>query len=489
MTRFTRGVRRSAAAAMWRLTVAALALAFLPRLLHRGMFFDGVTYAAIARNLAIGRGTFWDPYYTATLHPHFHQHPALGLWLQSVAYGVLGDHLYVERLYDALCAVVMVVLIAAIWRRASGDHVRLKPDATVTKPDATVAWLPVLLWIVPPVVSWTIVGNMLETTLALFTTAAVLMTIRAAREPQDGHWRAVAWAAASGAAVAAGFLTKGPVAFFPIVAPAALSLWGRCERSRAFSIGCVQCGTLALILGALMANDTSRQSLALYFAHQLTPNLSGGAVLSPARFTILTELVSQVLLPMAGAAVIMIALARGWRSPSPAGRGWGGCFLTIALCGTLPIMITTKQTGYYLAPAIPFYALAFASALRDTASPLAESLSRGRRVAIDTLTGLIAAAALVGCVLGTGRDRVLLEELDALAPVVPRNATLGICPSAGEDWTLHAWFARRFEVSLQSTQVPHGLFLQTGGQPGCAPTSCEALSNGTGRWLVLRRCS
>ena len=32
-------------------------------------------------------------------------------------------------------------------------------------------WLPVPLWITVPVVSWAIVGNLLETTVALFTTA------------------------------------------------------------------------------------------------------------------------------------------------------------------------------------------------------------------------------------------------------------------------------------------------------------------------------
>ena len=66
------------------LTLAALAAALVPRLAQRGMFVDGVTYAAIARNLAEGRGTFWSPHYTATLYSIFHEHPPLGLWLESL---------------------------------------------------------------------------------------------------------------------------------------------------------------------------------------------------------------------------------------------------------------------------------------------------------------------------------------------------------------------------------------------------------------------
>lgn len=47
------------------------------------MFVDGVTYAAIARNLAQGNGSFWSPFYTATLYPQFFEHPPLGFALQG----------------------------------------------------------------------------------------------------------------------------------------------------------------------------------------------------------------------------------------------------------------------------------------------------------------------------------------------------------------------------------------------------------------------
>jgi hypothetical protein len=60
------------------LTAAALAAAILPRLAQRGMFVDGVTYASIARNLSQGRGSFWSPFYTATIYPQFHEHPPFG---------------------------------------------------------------------------------------------------------------------------------------------------------------------------------------------------------------------------------------------------------------------------------------------------------------------------------------------------------------------------------------------------------------------------
>src|SRR5262245_12228702 len=74
------------------LTLAACVAAFVPRVAHRGMFVDGVTYASVARNLAEGRGRFWAPSYTATLYPEFYEHPPLGFWLQSRWFRLLGDH-------------------------------------------------------------------------------------------------------------------------------------------------------------------------------------------------------------------------------------------------------------------------------------------------------------------------------------------------------------------------------------------------------------
>src|SRR5262245_75977 len=125
------------------------------------MFVDGVTYASIARNLAEGKGTFWTPFYTETLYPQFHQHPALGLWLQSLWFRAFGDHWIVERAYSLSIAALTGLLIAAIWRSVAGEAGRKSHD-----------WLPVVFWILVPVVSWSIVGNMLETTVSLFTTAA-----------------------------------------------------------------------------------------------------------------------------------------------------------------------------------------------------------------------------------------------------------------------------------------------------------------------------
>ena len=75
-----------------RLAVVALLLALtIPRMAQRGMFSDGLLYATIARNMAIGVGSLWAPSYTQTAWTEFYEHPPLGLALEAVAFHALGD--------------------------------------------------------------------------------------------------------------------------------------------------------------------------------------------------------------------------------------------------------------------------------------------------------------------------------------------------------------------------------------------------------------
>jgi hypothetical protein len=70
------GIRRVAKAPLPRLAVVTLLLALtLPRMAQRGMFSDGLVYATIARNMAIGVGSLWAPNYTQTAWSEFYEHP------------------------------------------------------------------------------------------------------------------------------------------------------------------------------------------------------------------------------------------------------------------------------------------------------------------------------------------------------------------------------------------------------------------------------
>ena len=98
------------------LAISLYCLLVLPRMLSHGMFMDGVVYASIARNMAENYGNFWQPYYTETVYPIFYEHPPLGFWLQSWAYRLCGDSVYVETWWGFCVGALSLLVLAGIWR-------------------------------------------------------------------------------------------------------------------------------------------------------------------------------------------------------------------------------------------------------------------------------------------------------------------------------------------------------------------------------------
>jgi 4-amino-4-deoxy-L-arabinose transferase-like glycosyltransferase len=460
--------------ALRHLTIAAVAAATVPRLVHPGMFVDGVTYASVARNLAEGRGSFWSPSYTATIYPEFHEHPPLGFWLQSLWFMAMGDHLFVERLYTLAAACATGLLIVFLWRRVTRGTDAFECD-----------WLPVLAWIAVPLVSWSIVGNLLETTVSVFTTAAVAAVVYGNGAARTSG--AAAGGAVAGLCVVAAALTKGPVGLFPLVAPVILS---RATRDQAKWPVCLASQWLVAVICAIgvMSTEAARGSLGQYVDQQVLAALSGTREVSAGSLTIVKELAQGVVVPLAAVSLVVILVARGFRQPSSQQRRWAAALLILGLAGTLPILASAKQAGHYLVPAVPLYACAVAGLLVRSALAAAGRLSVRSIHAATTV--IVLAAIVVGVLPAAGRDRRRMAELDLLAPSVPRGATIGICPETNSDWGLHAWFQRRFQASLDAVNGGRrAWFLASPEAPRiCIPGGCRPVG-GASRGLLLLGCS
>jgi len=437
------------------------------------MFLDGVTYAAIARNLAEGRGRFWEPFYTATIYPAFHEHPPLAFWLQSLWFRAMGDHWYVERAYAAGAAVLIAWLIAFIWRAIHEQPAN--------------AWLPIALWLLVPVVSWTLVGNLLEVTVCVFVTAAVAAITAASHGPNAA---AIFGGVLSGFCVVGAVLSKGPVGLFPLAAPFIVAIVPD-RRRHVVRIAVGQWLTVAVCATALFSLPDAHESLSKYIDQQVMTSLTGHREVSGSSVTIVIELLRGVWLPMMLGGAAIVAGARGWTPASPRDRRVAFAFTLMGLAGTLPMLVSPKQAGHYLMPAVPFYAIGAAALLSPSMTSLAARVSSSRAagalriVAVALVAGAIAAM----WVPAIARDPARLIDLDRLASAAPIGATVGLCPSANGDWLLHAWMQRRFHVSLDATNPGgHQWFLKSASRgPECPPATCEPASDPT-RELVLMRC-
>src|SRR5262245_28576911 len=188
------------------LAISLYCLLVLPRMLSYGMFMDGVVYASIARNMAENYGSFWHPYYTETVYPIFYEHPPLGFWLQSWAYRLGGDSVYVEAWWGFGVGTLILLVLAGIWRC-------LRPQGYALAG----AWFPSVLFIVTPMTSWALGNNMLETTMVFFILLSVLLCLISLKNPTVCF--SCLYGMLSGLSMFCAILIKGPVALFPLAVP------------------------------------------------------------------------------------------------------------------------------------------------------------------------------------------------------------------------------------------------------------------------------
>jgi 4-amino-4-deoxy-L-arabinose transferase-like glycosyltransferase len=472
------------------LTAVVLAATLVPSLFQRGMFIDGVTYATISRNLAEGVGSWWAPSYTETLYPQFFEHLPLVFWLQSLAFRVLGDHVVTERVYSLVAALLTAWLITRIWNAAW-----VTPGVGSAAGDAQSAgygWAPVLVWASVPFVVWGTANNMLEVSVALFSTWAVLMTFRAMSAETSSSM--LLHAGAAGLATVAALFSKSPVGLFPLLLPPLVGALARPRVSRIVLVWALM-GTFTLaIVGLLLLWEAPHHYVDAFLNQQLWPAIAGQREVANDRFGVVRSIVYGIGKRMlTWPAVLLLAMlaARRWPVLPAAHARKAACFLGMALLSSLPIMISRKQATHYLIPSVPFYAMAVAAVCLGSVRALAESMSQrtvsamafGMKIALPVALSL---AVLFGPRLG--RDRARIEDIETVSGFVPAGSTIGMCPEMATDWGLHAYFARFQRISLDwSADDSRTFFLSGPAGRSCAPaTSCRELVVSPS--LVLSRC-
>jgi 4-amino-4-deoxy-L-arabinose transferase-like glycosyltransferase len=376
---------RRASLPFWGLTAAALFVAALPRLVAHGFFMDGLWYAVIARNQAIGVGSFWQPMFTPTISPGFFaDHPPLVFAIESLFFRAFGDHWWVAKLYSAATALATMALIVGLWREAErglGGTPSLRG----------LGWLPLLLWVATPLVAWSFSNNMLENTQGLFVLLAALAAYRAAASP-----RGLAWSVLLGAALYGALLCKGFTGLFPLAFPLILAVTlRRLPMGRA----AVQTLVALVVLAGLTALTLQWSEARLFAERYLFGNFLSLVSGSRGGVSNRLHIVGKLLLDLAPALGLLGLIAWGGRSPARGGgeerRRSALAFVLLGLAGSLPLTLSPVQSGFYLVPSFAVFAIGFAILVGPSARLLLGRIAARER----WRDGLTAVAALL--VVGT----------------------------------------------------------------------------------------
>ena len=329
--------------AFWLLGGVLFAALMLPKLLSEGVFFDGLLYASISRNLAEGFGDYWSPRFSDTFLATFAEHPPLQLWLGAFAFRLFGDDIHVEKAYSLATFIATSAAMLLIWRRATRDVHELRQ----------LGWLPLVLFLTIPSIRWAFVNNMLENTLTALTTFAVYFVLLSA-DVEGRAWspRRLLYLAAAATAIAAAVMTKGPVGLFPLISPGCIWLAGQKLRLldailSMFVLSAVTAALLALIL----ASPAAQAYAELYVSNQVMASLSGARGSAGGGWSAIYKLTTAIIFPLL-IATGAVAAARRWLSGSPQAttfsRGNALFSLLIALSASLPIFLSPRVNGFYL---------------------------------------------------------------------------------------------------------------------------------------------
>ena len=403
-------------------------------LLSNGMFLDGLIYSTVSKNLADGIGTFWNPHFTATCLPEFHEHPPLAFGIQSLFYRLLGGSRFIDKFYSIVTVLIVGYIILKIWKTLGYKH----------------GWLPLFIWIITPTVFWASYNNLLENTLTIFISLSILFYLK------NQENKNVFFILHSGFMLSLGFLTKGFVAFFPWTFPFLLWL---IIRQKSFgkmiidSIG-IFVFTLIPLLLLILLFPVARISLHKYIDNQVIESLRN-AVTVDSRFDIVKRLFSE-LAPAAGLCILLLVWSRIRKYPTilvKENSKKALVFVLLGLTGVLPIMLSMKQSGFYIIPAYPFFALGTGILMYPLIGSLINKInydSRGFLFFKWFGYGLFFGGIILSIYFSDhySRDKDKIKDIYTILPEIPHGTIINITPDVYSDWSLHAYFGRFKNISL-----------------------------------------
>jgi len=301
-------------------------------------------------------------------------------------------------------------------------------------------------------VIWAVSNNMLENTMQVFILAALWLLLL---NLKNGKNYLIALA---GILLFLAFFTKGPVGLF--LGSFYFWVW-------LFS---KQIGFKQIILNSLLLIGFTVFPLALlyftipqaahsfteYFHNQLEMSFQDVSQTVSSRWFIVQRFFNEILLNLALFFIVFVLskkntllLKETWKQNKKMILIIGGS----GFSGVLPIMISLKQSGFYMLPALPFFALVFGLLSAPLITQITERWKNKnfltKHAGILSLMAFVVVFDIGLSFKNTvGRDKDLIHDIHAILTVVPSDAVVQIPKSLAQDWPLHASFARYANVSL-----------------------------------------
>lgn len=442
------------------LTLSGFLLIIILPLTRQGMFLDGVIYAALAKNLSLGHGTLWEPFYSQTLFPQFYEHPPLALYLESFFFKWFGQGFAVERIYSLLMALGQFFLISWFWVKQN-------------KTSLFSINILLFLWLLIPL-NHLYTQNMLEGTLTFFSTAASLVLL--IKTPsRTGFFLLLNLSAL---AIILAFFCNGPTAFAPLATPFLRSAIEDGDLKKGFKHSLLLvCITVLFFSIFYYFVPEALSNTQQYFRQQLLPAVVGDRQLTYVglKHFYIIYLFLRAYFPVSVFAIICIGLAAKLQREnmlvairSRLKNKMFLLFFLLALASSLPVGVSHRQAFNYIMPSSPFFTLAMMSFCYPAIGILLNFFRRKhwlKTMNYLSILFFIVSLGVVGHLAnGFNRHKTMLQDIHYLTKYLKSDEVISTSTQVYYQWYTGAYFSRQAMISL-TTNAASRYYLALKGEP------------------------
>ncbi|MCF6243342.1 MAG: glycosyltransferase family 39 protein [Bacteroidales bacterium] len=401
---------------------------------------DGLFYSTMGRNIVEGKAAFWKLSLTETIYKDFYGHPPLAMGIQAVFFKLFGDSIYIERFYSLLTLIFSIIFIVLIWFKTAGPKYK------------EYAWLPLFFYILFPKISWSFSNNMLENTVTVFLLISVYFSIKSLDKYR------ILMLVLSGFFIFLAFLAKGVTSLFPwsfaflyYLATKKISI----KRAIA-DTAILVFSTVFFLLVLIMYSDDAYFALSEYMHIQVFNSLEYVQTVD-SRLYIIKIFFFQIVIALVFTAILIVKTKNKYSQVIKINEESCGAafFMILGLSGILPIMVSLKQSAFYIVPALPYIALAFALYL------LPYVVQNFNHINTDTKTykilNYLSILTIIVSVFLTFyfsgkilRDEDILNDSYKIIEQVPHESMISIDTTLKEEWSLIGYLYRYAYISLDT---------------------------------------
>ncbi|SFV64730.1 hypothetical protein MNB_SUP05-5-52 [hydrothermal vent metagenome] len=305
-----------------------LSLAFLLtgyKALELGKFGDGEVYNSLARNMADGFGSFWQPYFSESVFNVFYEHPPFIIFLKSLLFTFFGDSIYFEGVYALFIGSILLLLMARLWHLTNISYIGV--------------WWVLLLIVAIPYFTYALDTGLLVVTFSAFFLSSVILSYKS--QFKTNYYLFSIYAAIF---IYLGFISKGPVALATLALPTIAFITLKTKFITAIKTTLIMIITFILLLSAtLYFSEDAQIFWQNFWSSQVLTSLSGTRGITnywqlPEHF--INEIISPIII------IGFISLFQWKLKLSKSPYFW--FFLLLAIASSFPFFLSPRQNNHYI---------------------------------------------------------------------------------------------------------------------------------------------